>query len=178
MPQAITHFLIPVILLELYRHFFVKNKKSFPIHYVFIGGLAGLIPDLDIVAYYILNLFGFTIQEVHRTFSHNLFVPMFFVALALPFYAFKNKRLGKYHLKLKTIFFIIAFGILVHLLLDATIDGTIMPLYPLSDFAVGLNLVNFLPLPWQNTIVPALDALILIAWMISLEVRHKISNFI
>ena len=76
MPQAVTHFLVVVILLELYREFFVKKKKSFPVHYVFIGGLAGLLPDLDIAVYYALSFFGFTIQEVHRTFSHNLFFPL------------------------------------------------------------------------------------------------------
>src|SRR4030067_3414559 len=100
MPQAVTHFLIPVILLELFRDFFVKDKKAFPVHYVFIGGLAGLLPDLDIAVYYILSFFGFTLEEVHRTFSHNLFVPLIFVILGLLAYGFKNKELGRHHLKL------------------------------------------------------------------------------
>jgi membrane-bound metal-dependent hydrolase YbcI (DUF457 family) len=178
MPQAVTHFLIPVILLELYREFLVKKKKSFPVHYVFIGGLAGLIPDLDIAVYYFLSFFGFTIQEVHRTFSHNLFVPLIFVLLGLFFWKFKNKELGEHHLKLKNIFFVIAFGIFIHLLLDATIAGMIMPFYPFSTATIGLNLIALLPLPWQNTILPTLDAILLILWMIYLEVKHKISNLI
>ena len=95
MPQAVTHFLIPVILLELFRQIFIKDKKSFPIHYVFIGGLAGLLPDFDVAAYYVLSFFGFTINEVHRTFSHNLFVPLFFILLSGIFYKFKNKELMK-----------------------------------------------------------------------------------
>jgi membrane-bound metal-dependent hydrolase YbcI (DUF457 family) len=178
MPQAVTHFLIPVILLELFRHYCVKNKKSFPIHYVFIGGLAGLLPDIDIAVYYILSFFGFTISQVHRTFLHNLFVPLLFFILGFVFYKFKSKRLKKYHMKLSTVFFVIAFGVLIHILLDATVDGFIMPLFPWSSFMFGLNLVNLLPSPWQNTIVPTLDAIVLIIWMISLEVRHKISQFI
>jgi len=178
MPQAITHFLIPVILLELYREFFIRNKKSFPIHYVFIGGLAGLIPDIDIAVYYFLSFFGFTIQEVHRTFSHNLFVPLAFVLLGLFFLKFKNKELGGHHLKLKNIFFVIAFGIFIHLLIDAIISGMIMPFYPLSNLTIGLNLVNFLPSPWHSTILPTLDAVLLILWMIYLEIKHKISEFI
>ena len=178
MPQAVTHFLIPVILLELYREFFVKKKKSFPVHYLFIGGLAGLIPDLDIAVYYFLSFFGFTIQEVHRTFSHNLFVPLIFVLLGLFFSKFKNKELGKHHLKLKNIFFVIAFGIFIHLLLDATISGMVMPFYPFSILTIGLNLVNLLPHPWQSTILPTLDAIMLILWMIYLEVKHKISDII
>ena len=178
MPQAVTHFLIPLILLGLFQDFFVKNKKTFPIHYVFIGGLAGLIPDLDIALYYLLSFFGFGIDEVHRTFSHNLFVPLIFVFLGLIFWKFKNKGLGKHHLKLKNIFFVIAFGIFMHLLLDATIDGMIIPFYPISNLTIGLNLISFFPLPWQNTIIPTIDAVLLILWMIYLETKHKISDFI
>lgn len=178
MSQAVTHFLIPLILLGLFQDFFVKDKKKFPIHYVFIGGLAGLIPDLDIAIYYILSFFGFTIQEVHRTFSHNFFVPLIFLLLGLFSLRFKNKRLGKHHLKLKTIFFVIAFGIFTHLLLDATISGFIMPFFPLSNLSFGLNLISYLPSPWQNTILPTIDAILLILWMTYLEVKHKISDFI
>jgi membrane-bound metal-dependent hydrolase YbcI (DUF457 family) len=178
MPQAVTHFLIPVILLELFREFFVKKKKSFPVHYVFIGGLAGLLPDLDIAVYYVLSFFGFTIQEVHRTFSHNLFFPLIFVLLGLFFWKFKNKELGEHHLKLSKIFFVIAFGIFIHLLLDATISGMVMLFYPFSNLTIGLNLVNLLPSPWQSTILPTLDAIMLILWMVYLEVKHKISQFI
>src|SRR4030042_1297117 len=175
MPNAVTHFLIPVILLELFRDFFVKNKKSFPVHYVFIGGLAGLLPDFDVAFYYILSFFGFTIQEVHRTFSHNLFIPLIFVILALLFHKFKNKELGEHHLKLKNIFLVIAFGIFIHLLLDAITDGSIMPLYPLSNFSIGLNLIKLIPIPviWQDRIIPSLDAILLILWMIHLEMKHK-----
>ena len=178
MPQAVTHFLIPVILLELYREFFIKNKKTFPIHYIFIGGLAGLLPDLDIAVYYFLSFFGFTIQEVHRTFSHNLFVPLLFIVLGALFFKFKNKELGEHHLKLSKIFFVIAFGIFIHLLLDLTISGIIMPLYPISDFTFGLNLINLVPSPWQSTIIPTLDAVLLIFWMVYLELKHKISDII
>jgi membrane-bound metal-dependent hydrolase YbcI (DUF457 family) len=178
MPQAVTHFLIPVILLELFREFFVKNKKAFPIHYVFIAGLAGLLPDFDVAAYYILSFFGFTIQEVHRTFSHTLFVPLLFLLLGLFFWKFKNKELGEHHLKLKNIFFVIAFGTFIHLLLDVTISGVVMPLYPLSTFAFGLNLITLFPPAWQSTILPTLDAILLILWMIYLETKHKISKFL
>lgn len=178
MPQAVTHFLIPVILLELFREFFVKKKKSFPVHYIFIGGLAGLLPDLDIAVYYFLSFFGFTIQEVHRTFSHNLFVPLIFVLLGLFFSKFKNKELGEHHLKLSKIFFVIAFGIFIHLFLDVTISGMVMPFYPFSTLTIGLNLISIMPHPWQSTILPTLDAIMLILWMIYLEVKHKISDII
>jgi len=178
MPHAVTHFLITVILLELFRDIFFKDKKSFPVHYIFIGGLAGLLPDLDVAVYYVLSFFGFTVQEVHRTFSHNLFFPLVFVILGLIFYKFKNKKLAEHHLKLRNIFLVIAFGIFMHLLLDVTIAGGIMPFYPFFNYSLGLNLAGLVPSPWQETIMPTIDAVLLILWMISLEIRHKISDFI
>lgn len=178
MPHAVTHVVVVIVLLELFRHYFVKNKKTFPFHYIIIGGIAGLIPDFDVAAYYFLSFFGFPISEIHRTFSHNLFVPAFFVVLAIAVYGFKNKILGERHLKLRNIFLVISFGIFIHLVLDASLIGSIMPFYPISNYKFGLNLLGFFPSAWQETIMPSLDAVILIFWLISLEVRHKISRYI
>lgn len=178
MPHAVTHFLITVILLGLFRDFFVKNKKTFPAHYLLIGGLAGLLPDLDVAVYYLLSFFGFTLQEIHRTFSHTLFFPLIFVLLAIIFHNFKNKELGEHHLKLRNIFLVIAFGIFVHLLLDAVLSGGIMPLYPFFNYPLGLNLISFFPPLWQGTIMPIIDAILLVLWMVYLELTHKISKFI
>jgi hypothetical protein len=33
-------------------------------------------------------------------------------------------------------------------------------------------------LQWQSTIIPTIDAVLLILWMIYLETKHKISDFI
>jgi len=178
MPQAVTHVLIVLILLELYRDYFVKNKQAFPLHYVLIGGLAGLLPDLDIAVFYVLSFFGFTINEVHRTFSHNLFFPLLFVILAVPFWNFKNKELGERHMKLRNIFLIIGFGVFMHLVLDLIFSGYVMPFYPISTFSVGLNILKYAPEAWRSTIEPSIDAALLVIWLIYIEVRHKISSFI
>jgi len=103
---------------------------------------------------------------------------LIFIVLALIFYKFKNKELGRHHLKLGSIFLVIAFGIFIHLLLDATISGFVLPFYPISNYSIGLNLIALLPFPWQSTILPTLDAILLILWMIYLEAKHKISQFI
>jgi|GEM_PF-671469 len=195
MPHAVTHVLVVLVLLEIYRDYFVNprkqsflgpknsknfcgNKRAFPLHYVLIGGIAGLLPDLDVAVYYFLSFFGYTMAEVHRTFSHNLFVPLISVILAVPFWKFKNKELGERHLKLRNIFLIIAFGIFMHLVLDATLSGSIMPFYPFSTYSLGLNIISLAPLAWHESILPSIDAAILILWLIRLEVRHKISSFI
>jgi len=178
MPQAVTHFLIPAILINLFRDYFIKKKKRFSLRYVLIGGLAGILPDLDIAAYYVLGFFGFTINELHRTFSHSIFIPMLFVLLGFVFYSFKNKELGKHHLKLHTILFVIAFGIFMHLILDVLVYGQIMPLYPFSNYSIGAYMINLLPDFWRSTILPVFDAALLVLWLVYLELKHKISDFI
>ena len=60
MPQAVTHILVPIILLSIIRDKIVsKNKKAhFPLHYVLIAGLAGGLPDIDILISLFLNSVG------------------------------------------------------------------------------------------------------------------------
>jgi len=180
MVQAVTHILIPLILASLFRDWFFKGKKKekFPLHYVLIAGIAGILPDLDIAVYYVLSFFGFTLSQVHRTFSHNLFIPLIFILLGFLFMGFKNKGLGRHHLKLSGIFFAIAFGIIIHLLLDMTVAGFIMPLYPILTYSIGLNLINVFPIAWRNSIIPSIDAILLVLWIIYIEWKHKISDFI
>lgn len=178
MTFAVTHFLIVVLLLEIFRDFYIKNRKLFTIHYVFFGGLAGLLPDIDIGIFYALSLFGLSFEQVHRSFSHNLFVPLIFVLLAVIFYRFKYEELGYRHLKLRNIFLVIAFGIFIHLLLDAFVAGYIIPFYPFSYYSIGLNLINLFPETWRESILPSLDALMLIIWMVYFEIKHKISSFL
>jgi membrane-bound metal-dependent hydrolase YbcI (DUF457 family) len=182
MTQAVTHVLVPIILLSLFRDIFFKGKKKekFPLHYVLIGGIAGLIPDIDVAAYYILSFFGFTLNEVHRTFSHNVFIVLIFIILGFAAFMFniRNNTLGKHHLRIDWIFYSISFGVLIHLLLDATVSGIIMPLYPFSHYALGSNMINLLPVAWRESFIPSLDAVLLVLWLSYMEIKHKISDFI
>jgi membrane-bound metal-dependent hydrolase YbcI (DUF457 family) len=178
MPQAVTHILIPIILLSLFRNFFVKNKKSFPIYYVLIGGITGLIPDIDIAVYYVLSFFGFGFEEIHRTFSHSIFLVLLFLALGFLFYKFKSKWLGKHHLKLSIIFFVISFGTFTHLLLDGIIQGELFLFYPFWNFDFGLDLISLFPLAWQETIIPVIDGVLLTGWLIYMGIKRNIKDFI
>ncbi|MEK6892743.1 MAG: metal-dependent hydrolase, partial [Nanoarchaeota archaeon] len=81
MPQAVTHVLASAIAASVIRDKNKKDKKKFPLHYVLISGLAGLLPDLDVIAFWVLYFFGFTIDEVHRSFTHTIFIPLIFLAL-------------------------------------------------------------------------------------------------
>lgn len=174
MPQAVTHFLIPAILVALFRDFYLRKRerKEFPLHYVLIAGLAGLILDLDYILQFITG------SPHHRIFFHNIYVPLIFIFLGILFLGIKNKELGKHKLRLSTIFFIIGFSVITHLILDGLVDGQIYLFYPLIKTSIGLNLVDRLPEFLQEPIVPIIDAVLLVFWMFWLEWKHKISDFI
>jgi len=180
MPHAVTHVLITIVLMSLIRDFYIskKGKKNFPLHYVLIAGVAGLLPDIDIVSFWVLNFFGFAISEVHRTFTHTLFTPLLFFLLFLAFTNVKIGTLERHKLKLNVIFLMIAFGSFMHLLLDATLAGYIRPFYPFSLYSFGINLIGHLPERLQDLALPSLDAAILVIWLIYIELKHKISDFI
>lgn len=179
MPQAAAHIIIPLLIMSFIRdRYFKKSKNDFPVHYAFIAGLAGALPDIDIAIFWILYFLGFSYNEVHRTFAHTLFVPLIFFTLFIIFRKTNPKELGKHKLKLSIIFLMISFGTLSHIILDGILEGFISPLYPLSTLKLGLDLVSYLPKQLAIIAPPTLDGLILILWLIYLELKHKISNFI
>lgn len=170
MPYAVTHVLISIIIADVIRDYFVKKK--FSLYYILIAGVAGLILDLDIPLYWLLNLFT-NIPEIHRTFTHNIFIPLIFFIIA---FLFNKQKIFK--LKLRLVFLMIALGMSIHLLLDFLIISYIMPLYPLIYAQIGLNLVQYLPIFIQGSFMPALDAVLLVLWLLHEEIKHKISDFI
>ncbi|MFA4953054.1 MAG: metal-dependent hydrolase [Candidatus Pacearchaeota archaeon] len=179
MPFAVTHILAAVILIELFRNYFVKNNKRFPRYYIIIAAIGAIIPDLDIGVYYILSFFGFTFDQIHRTFLHTLFIPLilFLIGLISLRIEIWRAKLGRYHMKLSTALFIFAFGSLLHLILDAIIIGQIILFYPFSNFSIGLNLINYLPSGIQGTALLSLDAALLLFWIFWMEFKLKISNY-
>ncbi|MDP2628717.1 MAG: metal-dependent hydrolase [Nanoarchaeota archaeon] len=179
MPLATTHILVAIILIELFRNFFVKDNKKFPRYYILIAALGGIIPDLDIAGYYVLSLFGFTFEQIHRTFFHTIFIPLILFLIGIFIYQtkMKSKEFGKRHINLHTTFFILAAGSLLHLILDATLSGYIIPFYPFSSFSVGLNIIKLFPTAWQSLILPTLDGILLIFWIFWMEFKLKISDY-
>ncbi len=171
MPQVVTHILIPLVLAGIYRDYIVKKK--FSIRYVLIAGLAGLFPDLDILAGWILNLFSYvSISEIHRTFTHSLLFPAIFVILYFLTRNYKSKFLKKNNIQPGPLFLALSFGILTHLLLDALLSG---PLLILPGMALGVSFgVGY----FQGTFFQGLDAILLVLWLIHEEYKHKIKDYI
>lgn len=180
MPQAVTHVLIPIIILSIFRHIYQKKTgKKFPLQYVLIGGLAGVIPDLDIPLFWIMHYFGYGLEQIHRTFLHTIFIPLTFLLLAgISKYTIK-KKIGRNKLSLTIILLLCAFGSTMHLILDATLAGYIMPLYPISLAKIGTGFpFTVFPEHIAMLFLATLDGVLFILWILYLELKHKISDFI
>ncbi|MBU0957524.1 MAG: metal-dependent hydrolase [Nanoarchaeota archaeon] len=178
MTQAATHLIVTLVLAQLIRDYWLdkKDKKKFPLYYVLLAGLAGLLPDLDVLVVWIAQASEYTI--IHRTFSHTLFLPLIFIFLGMISTNWKGRKFIGRNFKWNYVFYILAFGVFVHLLLDGIFSGVIMPLYPLLRYEVGLNLMGMMPETIGKVFIPVLDAAVLTLWIIYLEFKHKISSFI
>ncbi|MBI2652162.1 metal-dependent hydrolase [Candidatus Woesearchaeota archaeon] len=168
MPQAVVHVLFTIIVLDLFRDHFLKDKLKLPLHYVFIGGVAGLLPDIDVPLFWLLkNFLGFEIPWFHRVFTHTFLFILIFLVISLIYFDFNRK--------MSILFMVITFGVGFHIFLDWLLVGGVAPFYPLSDVSYGLNLIGRLKLPLA---VEGLEAIVLLWWLWHEEKTHKISDFI
>lgn len=168
MPQAVVHVLFTIIALDLVRDYLIKDKRKVPLHYVFIGGFAGLLPDIDIPLFWFLsNILGLGVPWFHRTITHTIFFPMIFLLVGVAYYWYSQR--------ITMLFAIISFGTGFHVLLDYLFTGTIMPFYPFSFKAVGLNLFGIANM---EAFAAGVEAIVLLAWLWHEERRHRISDFI
>lgn len=169
MPLAVTHVLLTIIIVDLYRDYVAKHKRYFTLHTIFIAGFAGLLPDIDIPLDWILNILGAGI--LHRTVTHTPLFGFIFLVPAFIFWLYKKHRIAVY-------FFVTTFGVLLHILLDFlfTSDNSgLMFLYPFSNAMFDMDLLSSLAKP---QIAAGIDAIILLLWLWHEEIRHKISDFI
>lgn len=168
MPQAVVHVLFAIIVLDLIRDHLIKDKHKLSLHYIFISGIAGLLPDIDIPLFWLLkNFLGLDVPWFHRIFTHTFLFIGLFVAIAFVLFDLSKKW--------SRIFGIVAFGIAFHIFLDWLLVGTIAPFYPLSYATYGLNLIGRTNLPLA---AEGLEAIVLLGWLWHEEKTHKISDFI
>ncbi len=173
MPLAVTHVLLTIIAIDLYRDYVMKKHSRYlTLHTVMIGGIAGLLPDIDIPLGWLLMKLGLTQTLLHGGITHTAFFGLIFLLPAIYFHRKKS-------LKLATIFYVVTFGILFHNLLDFLLGGGrsegIMWLWPLSAYPAKLHILNAFGL---YAMPEALDAIILLLWLWHEEVKHKIRDFI
>lgn len=174
MAYAVTHVLIAIIIISLYRHYIAKNK--FSTWFVLIGGIAGLLPDIDLPLQWMSNaLFG-TVISLHRVITHSLIFVIIFLLMALLFYLQKKKKIviGKKKISYEHIalfFTVIAVGWFTHIALDCSVAG---------DYNLTLlpgNPILFCHPPFSSDALLGLDAIILILWLIHEEWAKKIRDF-
>lgn len=201
MPYAVTHILIPLIVADLIKDYVFKNgaikigkhfKKRFPLYLVTIAGISGLLPDIDIAFYWVLlkikGLNGVILGDVHRVYTHTFVIPLVifllgFLVFVISFYIFRNRKnrvsnkTKEYRVDmLGKIFFVVAFGYVIHLVLDGLLSGDIYPFYPFSSFGFGFNFIPFNA--FGGTFYSGLDAILLSLWLIHESFRHNIRDYV
>ena len=167
--EDVTHVLLTIILVDLFRDYFLKknhHKKYLTLHTLFIAGVAALLPDIDLL----LGWF-FKVPDllIHGGIFHT---PIFALIFLIPgLILWKNKK----H-KLAMYFFVITFGILFHLLLDFIFTGSavegVMLFWPFSSQMI----YGFISYP--AALMTGLDAILLLGWLYHEEKKHKIKDFI
>ena len=182
MPFAVTHILVPLLLVAIIRDFYINKKnKKFSLHYVLIAGLGGILPDIDVAFFWVLYFFGFSFEQIHKTALHSIFIPLLFLILFLVMRKVNVRaricNIGRHRLKLSIIFLMLCIGSFFHLIMDMFFEPFAL-FYPLYNLKFGVILTTYLPNDLQWLVLPSLDAFFLIIWLLYLEFKHKISDFI
>lgn len=162
MALAVTHIILTIVILDFFRHY-IFGKKKFPRYLLVIGGIAGLAPDIDIVISWIYNWFTTTPVNFHGTFTHSILWPLLALIIAL----ILQKRND---LKWAKIFYVIAAGLFLHLLLDCAFGGY-------KSFIWPLMMNNFCPEWGLDNLSVSIDAVILVLWLLHEELHHKIKDY-
>ena len=172
MAFAVTHILITIIILDLLRHYYF-GKKKFPRYLLVVGGIAGLAPDIDIPLTWVWNAFTGSSGSLHGMFSHSLIFAAFFAILGcylgsdLSF--LKGKKQRK---KWSNIFYVIAFGWMLHVFLDCLFGGYRHFLWPF-----GVDTLAFCPDFHLSSHAVSIDAILLVLWFIHEEMHGLVKDY-
>ena len=169
MPYAATHLLSGIIASDVIRDYAVKDRKSFPRKLVLLCGIFSLLPDIDIVAYYIGHLlFGIQRSAIHRIYTHTFMLPVLLLLATVVLYKTGNRKAWK-------IMALASLGTFLHISLDFLICGYVN-LYPFSSAPLGLALVP--AGEFGAAVLQGIDAAILVSWLVYEETKHKIRDYI
>jgi membrane-bound metal-dependent hydrolase YbcI (DUF457 family) len=169
MPYTATHVLVSIILIELFREYFVKSNNKFPRYYILIAAIAGVFSDFEYI---------FQFPDLHRAFLHSLFVPLIFLVVGLFIWKFdiKHAVVRGRHLKLSAIAFIFSGMTLVHIILDSVLRDGAPLFYPFSDVWYGLSLVLLLP-GGSSVWLIGIDTALLFFWIFWMEFKLKVDDY-
>ena len=174
MPYAVAHVILTIVAADIYRDYIAK--KRFPMIYVLIAGIAGLMPDLDVPASWIFNFIFGTNYNFHRIYTHSLIyaIVFFFISVLFLFAKKEKYKILKWNVPRRAFFMFflaMAFGWLMHIGLDCALAGdgylNLVPAIPLK----------FCPHPFSNQALAGFDAAILILWLVHEQYRHDIKDY-
>jgi len=169
MAHAVTHVLLTIILVDIYRDYIAKKK--FSLFYVYLAGFFAILPDIDLPIGVILG------KDIHGSITHWIYFPIFAFILSYAFYRYylsvKNtKKNEKLKQKYYTVYMVLLFagvGLISHSILDCAFGGYQF-FYPFS--------FNFCPQVLNQGMAIWADAIILVSWLIWEWRKHNIKDFI
>ena len=174
MPLAVTHVLSALLSFDIYRDFLTKHKRWVSLHAVFLAGLGGILPDFDFIFEFIYTYADLQTPFLlgHGGITHTPFFALLFLIPATILWRQKKHKLA-------ICWFALAFGVLVHVLLDFALGGGrsegIMLLFPFTTTAWSWHVLLKTGI---TEIFVILDALFFIAWMWYIDWKRKITDYI
>jgi len=178
MPFAVTHVILTMVVVGIFRDFFMKHK--FSTSFVVFAGLAGLLPDADIALGWILNVASggsIGVVALHRIFTHSVIWGVLLAAVAvIAYFALTKKNYNIFHRRVskRTIVLVLAIlsaGWLIHLSLDCALAGD-----EYLSLAPGMPLGC--PQGLDETTLLSFDAIILLAWLFWEQHKHRIIDYV
>lgn len=170
MAHAVTHVLLVIIIVDIFRDYVVKKK--FSLYYVYLAGFFALVPDIDLPIGALLGL------KLHGTFTHWIYWPLLAFLLASIFFGYYNskirnkdklsKKYGKYH-RYGMVSLFIGIGLISHLILDCAFGGYQF-FFPLA--------FNYCPQLFNEQAAVWTDAVLLLGWLGWEWRKHNIKDFV
>lgn len=91
MAHAVTHVLLAIIAVDIYRDYIAKKK--FSLFYVYLAGFFALLPDIDLVVGSILGV------NMHGTVTHWVWWPLLAFVMSFVFFKVYNSKKNKLKIK-------------------------------------------------------------------------------
>ena len=164
MALAVTHVILTIVLLDLFRYY-VFGKKAFPRYLLVVGGVAGLIADIDVPFTWLYNWTVNAGASFHGLYTHSIIFPIIFLVAGFILYHQGKSAWAKVSL-------VISVGLFFHLVLDCLFGGYTTFLWP-SVISTG-----FCPEWGMSKFASGIDALILVAWLVHEEIHQRIKDYI
>jgi len=162
MAYAVTHVLGAIVALDLLRHY-VFGKKKFPRYLIVIGGIAGLLPDIDIPLSWVYNALTGAQVNLHGVFTHSIVFPIGFIFIALLLRGYKKGKWSR-------IGYVVAAGWCMHLFLDWMYGGV-------KGFFWPLMINGYVPAWNLYAYAVEIDAVLLVLWIVHEEVHGYVKDY-